>query len=74
MVMTPQKSLFDRQPGPRKEKIPLTEMELHKGWIENLTNEERTMKDSIKNCIDGGYTKDVSRAKEIYKFSFEDGN
>ena len=43
--MTPPKNMYDRVSGPRKEKIPLTEMELHKGWIENLTNEERTMKE-----------------------------
>jgi len=40
-----------------------TEMERHEGWIENLRNEERTMKDSIKKCIDGGYTRDIGRAK-----------
>lgn len=28
------------------------------------------MKDSIKKCIDGGYTKDPSRARQILKFSF----
>jgi hypothetical protein len=48
---------------PSREKIPKTEMEKHKGWVENLKNEERTMKDSIKKCIDDGFTKDPIRAK-----------
>lgn len=43
-------------------------MEKHEGWIENLRNEKRTMKDSIKNCISGGYTKDASRAEKILQF------
>jgi hypothetical protein len=55
---------------PDRRKIPKTEMEHHKGWIENLQNEERTMKDSIRKCIDDGFTKDPHRAKEIMAFSF----
>ena len=47
----------------KKEKIPLTEEERHKGWIENLRHEEKTMKDSINKCIDDGLTKDPARAK-----------
>ena len=43
-------------------KVPKTEMEHHKGWIENLKNEERTMKESINNCIDKGLTKNALRA------------
>jgi len=39
------------------------EMEKHKGWIENLKNERRSMKDSIKKCINGGYTRDKDRAE-----------
>lgn len=39
------------------------EMEKHKGWIENLKNERRSMKDSIRKCIHGGYTKDKERAE-----------
>jgi len=54
----------------KKEKIPLTEQMLNEGWIENLKNEERTMKESITKCIDDGLTKDPVRAKEIYDFSF----
>jgi len=38
-------------------------MEKHKGWIENLKNERRSMKDSIKKCINGGYTRDKDRAE-----------
>lgn len=45
-------------------------MAKHEGWIENLRNEERSMKDSIKKCIDGGYTRDPERARQILKFSF----
>jgi hypothetical protein len=48
----------------------LTEMAKHEGWIENLRNEERSMKDSIKKCIDGGYTRDPERARQILKFAF----
>ena len=55
---------------PDRRKIPKTEMEHHKGWIENLQNEERTMKDSIRKCIDDGFTADPVRAKEIMTFSF----
>ena len=47
----------------KKEKIPLTEEERHKGWIENLRHEEKTMKDSINKCIDDGLTRDPVRAK-----------
>lgn len=47
---------------PDRKNIPKTEMEHHKGWIENLKNEERTMKDSIRKCIDDGFTKDKKRA------------
>ena len=40
------KPIYERNYGKKDvEKIPQTEMELHKGWIENLTNEERTMKE-----------------------------
>lgn len=53
-----------------KKKIPITEIEKHDGWIENLKNEERTMKDSIKRCIDGGYTLDPERAKKILRYQF----
>ena len=54
----------------KKEKIPLTEQEYHKGWIENLRAEERTMKESINKCIDDELTRDPARAKQIYDFSF----
>ena len=47
-------------------------MEYHKGWIENLKNEERTMKESINNCINKGLTKNAVRAKQILEFSFPD--
>lgn len=47
----------------KKEKIPLTEQELHEGWIENLRNETRTMKASINKCIDDDLTRDPGRAK-----------
>jgi len=40
-----------------------SEIMKHDGWIEGLKNEEKTMKDSIKRCIDGGYTRDPERAK-----------
>lgn len=59
---------------PDRRNIPKTEMEHHKGWIENLQNEERTMKDSIRKCIDDEFTKDPSRAKEIMKFSFPESD
>lgn len=52
----------------------MTEMARHEGWIENLRNEERSMKDSIQKCIDGGYTRDPERARQILKFSFPDEN
>ena len=35
---------FLKDDAPRKPKKILTEEEKHKGWIENLGNEERTMK------------------------------
>ncbi len=47
----------------KKEKIPLTEQMYHEGWIENLKNEERTMKESINKCIDENLTRDPVRAK-----------
>ena len=70
-----QKPIYERDYGKKDvEKIPQTEMELHKGWIENLTNEERTMKESLKQCIHGGFTKDPARAQEIYNFSFAESD
>jgi len=51
-----------------------TEMERHEGWIENLKNEQRTMKDSIQRCIDGNLTKDPERAKQILNFAFSETN
>jgi len=36
---------FLKDDAPRKVKKILTEEEKHKGWIENLRNEERTMKE-----------------------------
>lgn len=36
---------FLKDDHPRKPKKILTEEEKHKGWIENLRNEERTMKE-----------------------------
>jgi len=39
-----------------------SEMEIHEGWLENLRNEERAMKESLKKCIDGGYTSNPQRA------------
>ena len=33
------------QTSPQKREKILNEMERHKGWIENLRNEERTMKE-----------------------------
>ena len=44
----------------------------HEGWIENLKNEERTMKESINKCIDENLTRDPVRAKQIYDFSFKE--
>ena len=31
----------------KKVRIPKTELEKHEGWLENLKNEERTMKESL---------------------------
>ena len=55
-------------------KVPEFKSEImkHDGWIEGLKNEEKTMKDSIKRCIEGGYTRDPDRAKQILKFQFPD--
>jgi len=49
-------------------------MEIHEGWLENLRNEEKAMKDSLKKCIDGGYTQDPARAKQILQFAFPESD
>jgi len=41
--------------------LPKTELEKHEGWLENLKNEERTMKESWKKCIDHNLTRDPNR-------------
>ena len=40
----------------------------------NLYGNHKFIFSSIIKCIDGGFTKDVLRAKEIYKFSFDESN
>ena len=35
----------DKPAGPTRAKKNLTELERHEGWLENLRNEERTMKE-----------------------------
>ena len=69
-IPKPPKYIRPKVVRPDRRNIPKTEMEHHKGWIENLVNEERTMKDSIRKCIDDGFTKDPERAKEIIDFSY----
>jgi len=58
----------------RDKKAPIfkTETEKHRGWVENLKNERRTMKDSIKKCISGGYTKDKEKALQILEHMGDD--
>ena len=70
--------MSDEEPKEKKvvTKKPIfkTEMEVHEGWLENLRNEERAMKESLKKCIDGGYTSNPSRAKQILQFAFGDSD
>ena len=50
--------------------VPKTELERHEGWLENLKNEERTMKESLQKCIAGKYTRDPARVQQILDFAY----
>ena len=52
-------------------RIPKTELEKHEGWLENLKNEQKSMKTSLDKCIQYKWTKDPKKVQEILDFVFE---
>ena len=45
----------------KRVRIPKTELEKHEGWLENLKNEERSMKTSMERIIQYKWTKDPKK-------------
>jgi hypothetical protein len=55
-----------------RNKGSLNEFQKHQGWKEILIGEHRSMKESLRRCIEEDYTVDPDRARGILKNQFED--
>ena len=64
----------DAENRPRPKRRTLNPQELHEGWLENLRNEERTMKKSLRVCLDEGITSFPDRVQQILRFQFPDSD
>lgn len=64
----------DAENRPRPKRRTLNPQELHEGWLENLRNEERTMKKSLRVCLDEGITSFPDRVQQILQFQFPDSD